>query len=111
MIPDHSGVLAIRGRDPSFVGLDQLCDDAAIVVSELATNAVLHARSDFTVEVSLKDGNVRLSVIDASAQPPVVQVPSSSTISGRGLVLVAALGARWGTSPVGDGKEVWVEFH
>lgn len=102
----HFVVETLRSWD-----LDRLCDDAAIVVSELATNAVLHARSDFTVEVSLTDGNVRLAVVDASAQPPVVQAPSSSMISGRGLVLVSALGASWGTSPVGDGKEVWVEFH
>jgi MEDS: MEthanogen/methylotroph, DcmR Sensory domain/Histidine kinase-like ATPase domain len=90
--------------------LDHLCDDGSIVVSELATNAVLHAASDFTVTLSLEGRTVRLSVVDESAQLPVVRTPSPTTISGRGLVLVAALGARWGSEVVDDGKEVWVEL-
>ncbi len=90
--------------------LDHVGEDAAIVVSELATNAVLHARSDFVVALALDGDTVRISVSDASSHLPVVQEPSPTTISGRGLVLVSALGARWGTQPVGDGKEVWVEL-
>jgi anti-sigma regulatory factor (Ser/Thr protein kinase) len=91
-------------------GLDGLSGDASIVISELATNAVLHARSDFTVALTLGGATVRLSVSDASSQLPVVCDPSPTMISGRGLVLVAALGATWGTDAVGDGKEVWVEL-
>jgi hypothetical protein len=91
-------------------GLDALCDDAAIVVSELATNAILHARSDFTVSLEVDGDVVRLSVRDASARLPVVRDPTPTCTSGRGLVLVAALGANWGTESVSDGKEVWVDL-
>jgi anti-sigma regulatory factor (Ser/Thr protein kinase) len=91
-------------------GLDHLAADGAIVVSELATNAVLHARSDFTVSLSSDGRTVRLSVRDASPELPVVCDPSPTSISGRGLVLVAALGATWGVEVVDEGKHVWVEL-
>ena len=90
--------------------LDGLCDDAAIVVSELATNSILHAHSDFTVALTQRDGTVRLSVFDARGQFPQVREPSPNTVSGRGLRLVTALAARWGAEAVGDGKEVWADF-
>jgi hypothetical protein len=90
--------------------LDGLCDDAAIVVSELATNSILHACSDFTVVLAKRDRAVRLSVFDASSQFPEVREPSPTTITGRGLRLVTALSTKWGTAAVGDGKEVWADF-
>jgi anti-sigma regulatory factor (Ser/Thr protein kinase) len=86
-------------------------EDAAIVVSELATNAIFHARSDFIVAVSLLDATVRISVRDASRELPVVRDPSPTTVSGRGLVLVDAIAQRWGTEPLVDGKLIWVELH
>jgi anti-sigma regulatory factor (Ser/Thr protein kinase) len=90
--------------------LDEIADDASIVVSELATNALLHARSDFTVELSWADDTVRLSVRDASPLLPVVRNPSPTTIAGRGLVLISAIATSWGTEVFDDGKVVWAEF-
>ena len=88
----------------------ELCDDAALVVSELATNAVLHARSDFSVVVSWQGTAVRVSVRDASAAAPVRQdVPVLAT-AGRGVALVAAIAGRWGAELVGGGKIVWAEL-
>lgn len=72
-------------------------DDVALVVSELAANAVLHAHSDFTVAVSSRGDRVRIAVSDSSSAGPVLQnsVAMTST-SGRGVALVAALAQNWG---------------
>jgi hypothetical protein len=91
-------------------GLERFVDDASIVVSELATNAVIHARTAYTVTLSSRDGSVRVSVSDASHAVPFLTNPSPTTISGRGLVLVAAIARRWGTEVVGNGKLIWAEL-
>ncbi|MEP7202951.1 MAG: MEDS domain-containing protein [Ilumatobacteraceae bacterium] len=91
-------------------GLQQYMEDASIVVSELATNAVIHAHSAFTVGLS-SDGTVlRVSVHDASPVLPVVRQPEPTTVSGRGLVLVASIASRWGIELVDDGKLIWAEL-
>jgi anti-sigma regulatory factor (Ser/Thr protein kinase) len=91
-------------------GLGGLADDAGLVVSELAANAVLHARSPFDVAVHRLDAGARVSVRDASPSMPVLVAPSASAMSGRGLALVERLVARWGAGPSrGSGKSVWFE--
>jgi anti-sigma regulatory factor (Ser/Thr protein kinase) len=81
----------------------------AIAVSELATNCVLHARTDFTVEVVRSGDRVRITVADAGAGAPAVRAPGSSESSGRGLLLVRELSDEWGidTADDGPGKSVW----
>jgi hypothetical protein len=92
-------------------GFDHLIDDAAVVTTELATNAVLHARTDFTVSVSRRpDGTIRVSVRDASLVPPRRRQPAVLDGSGRGLGLVAAIAAGWGTDALPDGKVVWAQL-
>jgi hypothetical protein len=95
--------LNARGRE-AFV------DDASIVVTELATNAVLHARSEFIVSLSFQHDTLRVSVRDASSALPAMQDPTHHSISGRGLVLVSAVAQRWGTELLADGKVVWAEL-
>ena len=91
-------------------GQDRHLENASIVVSELATNAILHARSDFIVSMSSRNGSFRLAVRDASTELPSARTPLPSAISGRGLLLVGVLTQRWGTEIVADGKVVWAEF-
>jgi anti-sigma regulatory factor (Ser/Thr protein kinase) len=91
-------------------GLEAFIDDASIVVAELATNSVVHARSEFIVAVSSGDDNARVSVRDASKTLPTVQDPGPYSISGRGLMLVAAISQRWGVEMITDGKVVWAEL-
>jgi anti-sigma regulatory factor (Ser/Thr protein kinase) len=92
-------------------GREDLLDDAALVVTELATNAVVHARSDFIVALSSDGGRVRVEVRDANPAVPIVRDTAGTTgTSGRGLLLIAALADRWGTQLTGDGKIVWAEF-
>lgn len=80
---------------------------AAQVVSELATNVTLHARSDFTLTVSVEDGCVRVEVRDGS--PVALQSrqygPTSTT--GRGLHIVQSLSSDWGVTAHDAGKTVW----
>ncbi len=85
-------------------------EDASMVVSELATNAVIHAHSAFTVSLSFDGGTLRVSVRDSSQVVPVVQSPIPTTVSGRGLILVTSIATRWGTELVDDGKLIWADI-
>lgn len=95
-------------------GRADLLDDAALVVTELAANAALHARSDFTVELSWRgDGCIRIAVRDASNVSPRLRRTEALDTGGRGLRLVAAVSDRWGAQPCAgdrDGKVVWAEL-
>jgi anti-sigma regulatory factor (Ser/Thr protein kinase) len=87
-----------------------LLEDAQLLVTELATNAVVHARSPFSV-VARADGScLRLSVHDASTVRPTIRIDGPTVSSGRGIRLVAALSADWGVDVTADGKTVWAEL-
>src|SRR5581483_1766382 len=85
----------------------ELVSDCLLVVSELSTNAIRHAGSEFTVSISRWNGGVTLMVGDASVAPPVRREPDPATTDGRGLRLVSENVARWGHFPAGVGKLVW----
>jgi hypothetical protein len=88
-----------------------LVDDAAVIITELATNAVLHARTGFTVTISCRvDGAIRVSVRDSSLLPPRLRRPAPYEGSGRGLRLVSAIATGWGTDVLPDGKVVWAQL-
>jgi anti-sigma regulatory factor (Ser/Thr protein kinase) len=95
-------------------GITDRFDDALYCLSELATNAVLHAGLEgehFEVWVFFADGRLRLEVRDPTRRKPHVQSPTPDDTSGRGLLLVDALADGWGVEPcVPDGKTVWTEF-
>ena len=81
---------------------------ATLVVSELVTNAMLHAGTDLTVSVARCGPRVRIAVRDANGRPPEPRRPDTSQIAGRGMLLVAAVSEEWGVLPTGDGgKVVW----
>jgi MEDS: MEthanogen/methylotroph, DcmR Sensory domain len=83
-----------------------LAVDAAIVATELASNAVLHARSDFTVTVDRRPDAIRITVRDGSPLAAPLAVAA-----GHGLDLVNAVAARWGArSLAAGGKLVWAEL-
>jgi hypothetical protein len=85
-------------------------DDAMLVASELATNALLHAGSPFRVTLARSGGAVRLGVEDASPTLPEQRSPSVELTTGRGISMVNAIAQRWGTEARPGGKVVWAEL-
>jgi DNA-binding NarL/FixJ family response regulator len=91
--------------------LEMLLDDALLVASELAANAVTHADSPCRIRLSLNTVALRIDVIDTGAGTPEPQPASFTEEHGRGLHLVAALTNAWGLEVVpGEGKLVWAEL-
>ena len=85
---------------------------ATVVVSELVTNAVIHANTTVTVGLHLlPGGGARLEVGDASNWPPTPRPATADAPGGRGLILVDALANEWGVTPTTEGKTVWAEVH
>ena len=85
-----------------------LADDAALVVTELASNAIVHAHSAFTVVLSALDDLLRISVRDAAPLRGNELRPAAL----HGLGAVDAMASRWGVEPLGAaGKTVWVDLH
>lgn len=91
------------------LGLSGLTWAAGLVVGELVANAVLHTDGPIRVGVQALEGGARVSVYDASPVMPVVPSPSVTSMTGRGLLLVRSLCARFGFGPAGTGKVVWAE--
>jgi len=90
-------------------GAEDLADDVALVVTELAANAIRHARSGFTVILSSRRGVLRIAVRDASPVP--ADGPGLTPAPLHGLGAVDAMASRWGVEPLGSsGKTVWVEL-
>lgn len=80
------------------------------LASELATNAVLHARTDFTVVVRYDGDRVRVEVGDGSRALPQRRDSIREETTGRGLMLVEALSSAWGVLETVNGKRVWFEL-
>ena len=108
---DASPAAARRFVTQMLTGWDcrSLIEDSRLVVDELATNALRHAGSDFTVSLSRLANGVEMAVGDCSTDPPVPSVSGLLAPGGRGLHLVAASASRWGHRLSGDGKLVWAQ--
>jgi hypothetical protein len=93
-------------------GADDMTDDVALVVTELAANAIVHARSGFTLAMSVREELLRVSVRDGGPLPSVDDAgPALPPAPLHGLGAVDALASRWGVESLGsEGKEVWVEL-
>lgn len=89
------------------LGLEHLTDAAALAVSELVTNAVLHSRTDIELVVSADEETVRVEVSDLGPALPVLRAYGSYATTGRGLGLVAALVHEMGVQTAEVGKTVW----
>jgi anti-sigma regulatory factor (Ser/Thr protein kinase) len=97
-------------------GLGDIADDACLIVSELTTNAVAATRDadrpdPVRIWVLADTGaGVLFLVWDATMPAPVLRAPAPDAEHGRGLAIVAAMSARWGSFPAGGGaggKVVW----
>jgi anti-sigma regulatory factor (Ser/Thr protein kinase) len=102
-----------RARLTTWAVGEDTCDTAALVVSELVTNAIVHTAGEFVVcELHDEDDLVRIAVRDEGCAPgephPAPQRPDEE--HGRGLLLVAALSLAWGAQEAGSGLLVWAEL-
>ncbi|MDG4832810.1 hypothetical protein O7627_26400 [Solwaraspora sp. WMMD1047] len=96
--------VCLRWRVP-----EPLVGPACVVVTELVANATVHAGTMMTLLLSSSDDRLQIALRDGSPALPVLNPPAPlAQASGRGLLLVDALGSGWGTLPVtGGGKLVW----
>jgi hypothetical protein len=90
--------------------LEPLADDAELLVSELTTNALLHAAGMVNLHLVIYD-RLLCEVGDADHTLPTLHHPLSDGDSGRGLNLVDQLASRWRSTRTQTGKLVWFELH
>lgn len=87
--------------------------DLELLLSEVATNAVLHARTPFDVGLTLTDHLLRCEVSDDDPRTPRSEGPDADasndleSLGGRGLLLIDRLAQTWGIDQRLDGKTVW----
>lgn len=92
----------------SEAGLTSLLDESLLLITELVTNAVVHAGTEIELLVDTSAG-LRVEVVDRSpgSFPVVRAAPSETREGGRGVFLLDALASEWGTRHFRDGKAVW----
>ena len=93
--------------------LGQLEETAVLLVSELVSNAVRHARSSASglqLRLAASRSCLRIEVTDADPRPPQPRAPAGLDESGFGFVLVDALASSWGVDHAAAGKTVWIEL-
>ena len=142
--PDQP-IVAARARE--FVGetlrgwqLPLLVDDVELAVTELVTNAVLHARTPILVTLCVENGTAEVAVTDYDPRTPRLLShrddllgdldalgtggsdaddprhaglhygPSGSVTAGRGLIILDAISDQWGVTPHAEGKDVWARL-
>ena len=89
---------------------DDSVDAAQVAVSEIVTNALVHAGTPMRLRVMLRGTALRVELRDGSPHLPHQRDYSSIAATGRGLHMVAQMVDRWGAYPDGRGKVVWFEI-
>ena len=85
-------------------------EDACLLVSELASNVLLHTDSPIRVRVLATDELIRVEVGDNTPEPADMWPDSIGLFGGRGLQIVDTLASRWSSVPTARGKIVWFEL-
>ena len=93
-------------------GLEVILDDAVLLVSELVTNAVVHAGTRIELRVDIGPGSVLVEVIDfrPRALPDLLGKPEADREAGRGMLLLDAVAKEWGIRHFAGGKAVWFQL-
>jgi anti-sigma regulatory factor (Ser/Thr protein kinase) len=95
--------------DPAGAACDDACwDDIDLVVSELVTNAVLHARTDLDIEARLvDDAQLEIRVSDGDRALPTTATAAFDERGGAGVSIIEHVAIRWGVERWPGGKTVW----
>ena len=99
-----------RGHVAAYLtaaGRSDLIPSATLIVSELVTNAVVHAGGTIDLRVALTDESLRVDIHDTSDLLPHLRQPD---VGGRGLHIVNAIATNWGVTTDGHGKTTWFEL-
>ncbi len=114
----ESPAVARRVLDETFGswGCEELTEDARIVVTELVSNAVRHARTDLDLVLELRPTELRIAVTDRAEGDVVVRrLVATDHTGGRGLAMVDVLADEWGVeygvSDSRPSKTVWASWH
>jgi anti-sigma regulatory factor (Ser/Thr protein kinase) len=99
----RTAVLEVLSRE----GYEDRAFDAALAVSEVVTNAVLHGREPITLRLRVLEHCIRVEVHDGSPVSPAFSMLDPTAVTGRGLLLVSAAADSWGVDPDDHGKTVW----
>ncbi len=93
------------------VGAERHADAAALLVSELVTNVIMHANTDMIVAITASASGVRIAVTDQSPHLPAERDYGTGATTGRGLEMVRLLADGFGTEELpSNGKTVWFEL-
>lgn len=87
----------------------QCADSAALMTSEVVTNAVTHSTGDITFGFLADSLLVRVEVGDGDPRRPRIRNASNDDEGGRGMLIVQALSFDWGVQDRPPGKVVWFE--
>jgi anti-sigma regulatory factor (Ser/Thr protein kinase) len=106
---------ATRARDVTRTHLASTCppeivQSAALLVTELVSNVVLHALTDMLLVVDVTPGRVELRVQDGSAAPPELRATEIDAPGGRGLTIIDEVASAWGVELQQGHKTVWAEI-
>jgi hypothetical protein len=106
----HSPALAREITRERLVGFsDEAVETVVMLVSEVTTNAIIHARSMMTLRMDVNEPRVKVWVEDCSTACPQPRSAEDDDEGGRGLWLVGALASSWGCEMTSTGKQVWFE--
>lgn len=86
---------------------EDLSDSAELAISEVVTNAIVHAGTALEVRIEIDADGLHVEVIDGSAHLPATRNYAELAGTGRGLRMLEQLVDAWGVRPAGDGKVVW----
>lgn len=90
-------------------GLEELVDEAVLLVSELVTNSLRYAHGPIGVRM-VRGASLLVEVSDSMSEPPQERTPDPDDEGGRGIQLLAQSARRWGTRHGPVGKTVWFEL-
>ncbi|MFD9488005.1 ATP-binding protein [Streptomyces sp. NPDC059991] len=102
-LADWGWTTAVREEDRARV------DDVLLLVSEVVTNACLHAGGPRELVLRHEDGHLRAEVADGSPVAPTRRPRAPSLPGGHGLMVLDRLAGDWGSMPLGTGKVVWMD--